>query len=72
MSQCTSLGFFLYVYHNSPNILWGTKDRLVKLMREWKVATTCSGCGTFEMALRSVANAFTSCLPVDDDPFEAI
>lgn len=41
-------------------------------MREWKVATTCSGCGTFEMALRSVANAFTSWLPVDDDPFEAI
>lgn len=50
----------------------GTQDRLVKLMREWKVATTCSGCGTFEMALRSVANAFTSWLPVDDDPFEAI
>ena len=50
----------------------GTSARLAKLMREWKVATTCSGCGTFEMALRSVANAFTTCTSVDDDPFEVL
>ena len=43
-----------------------TVMRIANLPLEWTVATTCSGCGTFEIALRSVANAMSGYPPVDD------
>ena len=45
----------------------GVRERLANLPRDWRLATTCSGCGTFELALRAVATAMSGYLPVDDD-----
>ena len=45
----------------------GTMDRIANLPSLWSVATTCSGCGTFEIALNSVANAMSAHTPVDHE-----
>ena len=49
----------------------GTADRIAKLPKTWTIATTCTGCGTFELCLRAVADALSSALPFDADVFDA-
>ncbi len=44
----------------------GVMDRIRNLPREWKVASTCTGTGTFETALNAVACAVSTHLPVED------
>ena len=44
----------------------GTLLRIANLPSSWTVATTCSGCGTFEIALNSVANAISAHTPIDN------
>eukprot|EP00434_Breviolum_minutum_P030986 symbB.v1.2.027404.t1/scaffold2808.1/size69842/6 len=45
----------------------GTSDRIENIPSEWLSASTCTGCGTFEIALRSVANAVSEHRPVNSD-----
>ena len=45
----------------------GTSDRIENIPSEWLSASTCTGCGTFEIALRSVANAVSEHRPVHSD-----
>ena len=49
----------------------GTLDRLHNIPAEWLSASTCTGCGTFEIALRSVANAVSEHRPVHSDTITA-
>ena len=41
----------------------GTINRLANLPPYWRMASTCSGTGTFEMACDEVAKALSSVLP---------
>ena len=47
----------------------GVSDRIANLPRDWSLGTTCTGSGTFEIALRAVSDAMSGCLPVDAEPF---
>ena len=44
----------------------GVADRIRNLPREWKVASTCTGTGTFETALNAVGCAVSTHLPVEE------
>ena len=45
----------------------GTQDKIANLRRSWAIATTCTGCGTFEMCFQHVADALSTRLPVNED-----
>jgi hypothetical protein len=36
----------------------------------WEIASTCTGCGTFEMAFQAVVDALSTHLPVSDNTLE--
>ena len=48
----------------------GTIDRIQNLPSEWTSGTTCTGCGTFEMSLRSVAHAISGHRALGADDIE--
>ena len=51
----------------------GTQEKIANLRRSWAIASTCTGCGTFEMCFQHVADALSTRLPVhDDDEFLVI
>ena len=45
----------------------GLREKIANLPRTWRLGSTCSGCGTFELAARAVASAMSGCLPVADE-----
>lgn len=47
----------------------GVDQRIANLPRDWRIATTCSGSGAFELATRAVANAMSGQLPAGDESF---
>ena len=48
----------------------GTKERIANSPRLWEIASTCTGCGTFEMAFQAVVDALSTHLPVSDNTLE--